>query len=312
MTTHLAVYLPVEGLDISAGVDALTTAGWDVRHSTIDRLANEPFVADVTALLVGYDRISGDLLNDLPSLQVIATHSAGVDMVDVDAALSRGVVVRNVPAAATEEVAVHSLALALALLRALPGFDAQVRRGEWESTPARVPPRISTTTLGIVGLGRIGRHLATIAAPLFGEVIAYDPALPEEAWPAGIPRVDLPELVAEAHCISLHVPLTAQTHHLIGAAEFAQMREGAVLINTARAGLVDHGALRSAIDTGRVAAAGLDVLPQEPPAGNEPLIDHPSVLLTPHIAFLSNRSLREYVTIPAQAVIDAIAPGHQG
>jgi phosphoglycerate dehydrogenase-like enzyme len=299
----VAAYADVVDVDPAPGVALLEAAGFRVRVlATADpeRIARE--AADAVALLIGYARVDAALLAALPRLGIVATQSVGVDMVDLDAAARRGVWVSHVPGAATEEVAVHALAMGLALLRGLPLLDRAVRAGRWDSAalPLRRP---SASTLGVLGLGRVGRRLARLADGIYGRVLGHDPLVAPADWPAAVTRVDLPALLGEADVLSLHLPLSAGTAGIIDARALARMRRGAFLVNVSRGGLLDQDALVRALDAGRLGGAALDVLATEPPPADEPLLRHPRVLLSPHAAYYSDASARAYVVEQARNVI---------
>ena len=299
----LAVYTDVVEVDPEPGVALLEEAGLEVRVLGTDdpeRIRAE--AAGAAALLIGYTRVDAALIAGLPNLELVATQSVGFDMVDLDAARARGIWVSNVPGAATEEVAVHALAMGLSLLRGLPFYDRAVRGGRWDAAeePLRRP---STTTLGVLGLGRIGRRLATLAAGVHGRVIGHDPMLGPSTWPAGVERVDLETLLATSDVISLHLPLTDATERLVDAAAIARMRPGTLLVNVSRGALIDSAALVDALDTGHLGGAALDVLEVEPPARDEPLLRHPRVLVTPHAAYYSDQAARSYVLDQARNVV---------
>jgi len=294
------VYLDLGDLDPGPGVSRLQAAGFEVACAELAELGEHP---DADALLVGYDRIDATTLELLPRLGVIATHSAGVDMVDLDACLSRGLWVCNVPGAATEEVAAHALGLVLALLRAIPQHDRLVRAGRWEPTQPVSLRRPSTLTCGVVGMGRIGRRFAELAAPLFGRILATDPQLPPSAWPDSVPRVSLEELLASSDVVSLHLPLTDETRGLIDAQALARMPAGGYLVNVSRGEIVVTDAVEQALRGGQLSGAGLDVLAEEPPAAGFALGELDDVVLTPHIGYLSVESAAEYISRPADNVI---------
>ncbi|MEJ7691298.1 MAG: C-terminal binding protein [Nocardioidaceae bacterium] len=296
-----ALYLDLEGLDPEPSFDLLRRRGVDVVLEA-DRPDAET-LQRVVALMVGYQHVGASSFERLPGLKLVATHSAGIDMVDVAEARRRELWVTNVPAAATEEVAVHALSMLLSLVRDLPGLDADVRAGRWHDNDREAPRLPADLTLGIVGVGQIGTRLAELAAPLFGSVVGHDPQAPQERWPAGVERLTLPDLLSRSNCISLHAPATPATSRLLGRDSLARLPRGAVVVNVARGSLVDESALLAAIESGQVAAAALDVLDGEPPPTDHPLLSHPRVLLTPHVAYLSPSSLRRYVEIPARNVL---------
>lgn len=293
--TPIAVYCDVVDLDPTPGVELLSAAGFDVRVlGTADPDEIAARAPDANVLLVGYGRVDGQLLDRLPRVRLVCTQSAGVDNVDLDAARARRIWVANVAAAATEEVAAHALAMALSLTRCLPQLDRDVRAGRWDGTRFSLRnPR--ALTLGVIGMGRIGTTLAGWASGMFGSVLGYDPAPARTAWPSTVRRLDLRDVVRTSDVLSLHLPLTRATRHLIGPDELATMPEGAVLVNVSRGELVDLDALVTCLDAGHLGGAALDVLPEEPPPVDHPALRHPRVLVTPHAAYLSPDSTAAYV-----------------
>lgn len=302
MTRPTAVYMPVPGLDVGPGVRLLADAGFLVHHLAGPVVDGE-VPRDAVALLAGYDPVDATVMDALPDLRIVATHSAGYDMVDVDEARRRGVLVCNVPASATEEVAVHALALTLGLLRELPRWHAHVRGGAWDEDMPHGMRRPSTLRLGVLGMGRIGRHYARLAAAVFGSVTGADPFVPAVHWPSDVARLGVDELFARADVLSLHLPLTPDSRGVAGAARLASMPPGAVLVNTSRGALVDETALLAALDSGRLAGAGLDVLAAEPPSADHPLLAHDRTLVTPHVGYLSADSVADYARAPARNVV---------
>jgi D-3-phosphoglycerate dehydrogenase len=240
-----------------------------------------------SALLTQYAPITARVLAGLPGLRMVGRYGVGYDMVDVEAARERGVWVANVPDYGTEEVAVHALAMALGLLRHLSLYDRNVRSGRWHPVSTGPLYRLKNLTLGVVGLGRIGGTFARRASPWFGRTLGCDPYLEEDAWPGGVERASLEEVVSESAIVSLHTPLTAETRGFIDRNLFGRMQEGSYLVNTARGDLVVMEDLLWALGEGPLAGAALDVLPQEPPPPDHPLLGYPNVVLTPHAAFYS-------------------------
>ncbi len=257
----------------------------------------------VSALLTQYARITARVMDELPELRLVVRYGVGYDIVDVEAARERGVWVANVPDYGTEEVAVHALSLALSLLRHLPLYDSDVRAGRWHSTSTGPLHRLKNSTLGVVGLGRIGGTFARRASPWFGRALGCDPYLEEGAWPEGVERASLEEVFSESLVVSLHPPLTDETNGFIDRGLLEQMPEGSYLVNTARGGLVVMEDLLWALEDGPLAGAGLDVLPQEPPPPDHPLLSNPNVILTPHAAFYSLEAEEEVRRKAAQNVV---------
>lgn len=241
------------------------------------------------ALLVQYAPIDARVLRSA-ELGIVVRYGVGVDNVDLAAAAERGTIVCNATSYGDEEVATHAAALALSALRAVPFHDRDVRSGGWNYKAARPMPRVSERTLGVLGVGRIGRELIRLLGPFFGRVIGADPFLPNDVWPAGVDRGSVDEVLAEADVLSLHLPLSDETRHTIDDAALAEMRTGSVLVNTARGGLVDEDAVVRALDTGKLSVVALDVLGVEPAPSDHPLRAHPRALITPHTAWYSEES----------------------
>lgn len=240
-------------------------------------------------------RFDRPTMERLPRLRGIVRYGVGLDTIDLQAACELGIDVRNVRDFCSEEIADHALGMLIACARGIFRDATLVREGEWRRCGQPVS-RLRGSCLGIVGLGAIGRALATRAQALGMIVLAADPfATSESAAGIGASLLELPELLREADFISLHCPLTEQTRHLLGPDQFALMKPTAYLINTARGGLVDQAALTEALRAGRLAGAALDVLDPEVPAPDEPLRRMENVILTPHIAWYSEQALDDLV-----------------
>ena len=218
-----------------------------------------------------------------PRLRVVGRAGVGVDNIDLQAARELGVTVVNAPVAMTAAVAELTLALMLSLARRVPQAHASLQRSEWRKAEL-YGVQLQGKTLGVIGVGRIGSAVAGLAAALGMRVLGHDPILaPATLRQRGVEPVDLEALLAQSDFISLHVPLDDQTRAMIDAARLARVKPGAFLINTARGGVVDESALLQALESGRLAGAALDVFGREPP-GDDPLLRHPNVVATPHIA----------------------------
>jgi D-3-phosphoglycerate dehydrogenase len=265
---------------------------------------------DADILIVQYATVDAAWLDRMPSCRAVIRYGVGVDTIDVEAATARGVWVVNVPDYGTEEVADHALALILALLRGVAVLDRSVRAGAWDESAAGELRRLSRLTLGVVGHGRIGAAVTARAAAFGMRVLAHDAREGVVAPPAS--AVSLDELLETGDVITLHAPLTADTHHLIDAAALALVQPGSYLVNTARGGLVDARAVIDALEDGRLAGAGLDVFEHEPPEGVErELALHPRVIATPHAAWSSRESreaLKTEVAREALRVLEGRPP----
>jgi D-3-phosphoglycerate dehydrogenase len=244
---------------------------------------------DAVALLVGTEvRVEAGDLERLPSLRVVATCSVGFDHIALAEARRRGVWVCNVPDYCVEEVADHTVALLLALLRGVVELDRDVRSGGWNHAAAGPLRRFAGTRLGVVGFGRTGRAVVERGLALGFEVWAADPVVPAETIAAaGARPAQLDELLAACTAVTLHLPLTPETEGLIGARELERMPAGALLVDTAREQLVDTGALLSALEDGHLGGAALDVLAVEPPSAESPAPQAPRLVVTPHVAWYS-------------------------
>lgn len=249
---------------------------------------------DAAGILVQYAPITRAVLEALPNLRAIGRYGVGVDTVDVEAATDRGIAVCNVPDYGTEDVSDHAIALALSMVRDVTGFDRRLRQGTYDFSLARPLHRIQSLTFGVVGLGLIGRATARKARGLGFTVIGCDPLLtPGTTTDGGVSVVDLAELIATSDVISLHVPLTPGTKHLIDGPTLARMRPGAMLINTARGGLVDSDAVVESLRSGHLRGAALDVFEVEPIPQSHPLTGLDSTVLTPHVSWYSEESYGE-------------------
>jgi D-3-phosphoglycerate dehydrogenase len=230
--------------------------------------------------------ITPAVLNAASSLQVVARHGVGLDFIPVAVASTRGIPVTFTPDANTESVAEHVVGAMIALAHHFLAGDRAVRSGDWERRHKLIGVDLLKRTVGVVGFGRIGSRVGQICRQAFSmRVLAYDPIIPEEAIrDSGAEPVTLNKVLAEADFITVHTPLNDKTRGLIGQDAFARMKRGAYFINAARGGIVDPVALQSALNSGRIRAAALDVFSKEPPDPAEPLFSMEQILLTPHSA----------------------------
>ena len=238
---------------------------------------------DAEALLVrSAVKVTREVMDRAPRLRIVGRAGVGVDNIDCDEATRRGIVVMNTPGGNATSVAEHTMALILSLARAVPSANASIRAGRWERKKFQ-GNEVFGKTLGIVGLGNIGRQVAQRAKPFGMEVVAFDPFVSSDAAKdCGVELLELDSLLERADYISLHLSLTAETAGLINAATIAKMKDGVRIVNCARGELIDSESLDAAIRTGKVGGAGLDVYEREPPV-DSPLIAHQNVVATPHI-----------------------------
>jgi len=265
----------------SEPLEILKKAGLSVAFQSNPEPENESVVAeligDAEAVIVGVDRIGEKVLSSCPHLRVISKHGIGVDNIDLEAAKKRGIVVANAPGTNSESVADMAFLFILSCARHLKLLLEQIQNKKWSSP--LLGSELEGKILGIVGLGRIGKGVARRALGFGMKVIYFDPFVEEESFT----RVNLEELFQIADFITLHLPLSSQTRHLVNEKLLSLMKKEAFLINTARGELVDEEALYRFLKEGRIAGAGLDVLSFEPPF-ESPLLTLPNVLVTPHVA----------------------------
>ena len=290
-----------------AGVELLRGRGLEVVEDSTSDLA--ALVGDVDALIVrSGTKVDAELIARAPRLKVIGRAGVGVDNVDVAAATRRGIVVANAPESTVVSAAEHTIALLLALVRNIPRAHQSLVEGRWERQRF-AGIELAGKTLGVVGLGRIGRQVARRALGLGMRVVAFDPYVPPDRYrELGVERAaSLEGLYREADVVTLHLPLTEGTRGLLGADAIAQMRDGVRILNVARGGLVDEGALVDAIRSGKVAGAALDVFEQEPYAG--PLLELEQVVVTPHLAASTEEAQDRAGVVIAEQVAAALAGG---
>jgi D-3-phosphoglycerate dehydrogenase len=270
--------------------------------------------ADLSEALIGCaglvvrseTKVTSELMDSATALRVVGRAGVGVDNIDVPAATERGIVVMNAPDGNTITTAEHTIALLIALARRIPQANTSLKSGRWERKTF-IGVELQGKTLGVVGMGRIGRTVAARARAFGMKIVAFDPFIaPEQARDAEIELAPLDELFANADFITVHTPLTAETRGVIGRDAFARMKKGVRIINCARGGLVDESALYDAIKSGTVAGAALDVFVEEPPPADHPLLLLDEVIVTPHlgastteaqegVAFTVAEQMRDYL-----------------
>jgi D-3-phosphoglycerate dehydrogenase len=264
---------------------------------------------DCFGILLQYAPISEAVVAALPRLGVVSRIGAGYDTVDTAACARHGVWVANSPDYGVGEVATHALAMALALMRNIVAYHRDIQAGKWHWLSSGHLHRASDMTLGIVGLGRIGKRMAHISRNVFRRVIACDPYIIDGDFPAFVERGSLSDVFAASDVVSLHVPLTAETRGMIDAGVLGVMRPGSHLVNTARGAVVDVDAALAALDRGTLGGLALDVLPVEPVPPGSKLVGHPRVILSPHAAFYTDESERELRRKAAQNLVTWLRTG---
>jgi D-3-phosphoglycerate dehydrogenase / 2-oxoglutarate reductase len=285
-------------------VDPALVAGVLDGHCRFVTTPGEAELAAAVGAIARADaRVDQALLGRAAALRVIARTGVGTDLVDVPAATARGIAVVITPGAGAAAVAEGAIGMALHLVKRFGPLTALVREGRWAERGTVPVGDLDGATLGIVGYGRIGRRTAELGAAFGMRIQACDPV---SEPPADVRCADLGDLAARSDVITLHVPLTEQTRHLVDDAFLARIKPGAVLVNCSRGALIDSDAVYRALTGGRLSGVGLDVFDPEPP-GPHPLYDHPGVVLTPHLMGLSRRATAATFTAAAQGVLDVLA-----
>jgi D-3-phosphoglycerate dehydrogenase len=258
----------------------------------------------VVGLIVGTDPVTRYVMERGANLKVVAKHGVGIDNIDVRAATERGIYVTTTPGANTEAVADLAFALMLSAVRRVAPADAAVRQGKW---PRLLGTEVAGKALGILGLGRVGKAVANRARGFSMRVLAHDVVIDEQfCRKNGITPVGFEELLEESDIVTLHTPLTPGTRGMIGESAISRMKDGVVLVNTARGELVDLDALYKALLAGKVAAAGIDVYPKEPPDIAHPIFALENVVFTPHLGAYTREANYLMGVMAARSVIDAV------
>ncbi|MHA7880190.1 MAG: D-2-hydroxyacid dehydrogenase [Saccharospirillum sp.] len=289
-------------LDRATLKDSITLRRPGFEHDWVEYDRTEPGevvgrLKGATIAIVNKVKLTGDILAQLPDLRFIAEAATGTDNLDLDACRERGIVVSNIRGYAVETVPEHTFAMMLALRRNLAGYQQDIAAGEWQRANqfcffTHPINDLAGQTLGLIGTGAIGDAVARIATAFGMTVLKSERKGAKTCRPGYTPFTDV---LASSDVISLHCPLTAQTRNLINRDAFAAMKRQPLLINTARGGLVDEAALVEALDSGQIAGAGFDVTTPEPPKPDNPLLsllDRPNFILTPHVAWASQRAMQ--------------------
>jgi D-3-phosphoglycerate dehydrogenase len=294
-----------------SGLEPLRAASFSVEKRTgLSGAELRGALADCEGLVVRSEtKVNADLMDAAKKLRVIGRAGVGVDNIDVPAATARGIVVMNAPDGNTITTAEHTLALLVALARNIPQANASVKAAKWERKRF-IGAELQGKTLGIIGLGRIGRAVAARARAFGMIIVAHDPFIaPDQARDLEIESASLDEVFSRADFLTVHTPLTSETRGLIGAQAFTKMKKGARIINCARGGLVDEAALFEAIKSGIVAGAALDVFEQEPPPPDHPLLGLDEVIVTPHLGASTTEAQEGVAVTVAEQMRDYLLTG---
>ena len=259
---------------------------------------------DPVAIIVRYGKVPASVMDAAPSLRVIAKHGSGTDTIDKDAAKARGIEVRAAVGANAAAVAEHALALLLACAKSVVQLNARMHAGHWDKATHK-SIELGGRTIGVVGLGAIGRRFARMCDAMDMKVIGHDPFAAD--LPGYIRRVELDAIWRESDAISLHCPLTPENREMVNARTLASCKRGVLLVNTARGGLVDEGALLDAVRSSHVAAAGLDSFAIEPMAGPHPFHGEPNIILSPHIGGVTSDAYVNMGVAAARNVLSVVA-----
>lgn len=289
----------------------LVEAGFTVEKETkldFDALAEK--LKDADGVIVrSATRITADLMDKADKLRVIGRAGVGVDNIDVKAATARGIVVMNAPDGNTITTAEHTIALLVSMARNVPQAHAKLQAGTWDKK-SFVGVELNEKTLGVIGLGRIGRHVAKIAKGFGMKILAFDPFVSsEQAKDFGFELGSLDEVFAKADFLTIHTPVTDETRNIIGREAFAKMKKGVRIVNCARGGLVDEAALLEAIENGTVAAAAMDVFATEPLDANSPLLKNDKIITTPHLGASTTEAQQGVALTVAEQMRDFLLSG---
>ncbi len=291
------------------GLEILQQAGDVTVRTGMDEAALRDALAGQHALVVrSATKVTRGALEGADQLAVIGRAGIGVDNIDVPAATQRGIVVMNTPDAGAVTTGEHAIALMVALARRIPAADASMKSGAWDKK-SFTGVELTGKTLGVVGLGNIGRVVATRGLGLGMRVIAYDPFVAAERAPQGVSMFELDELCAESDFVTIHVPKLPATEHLFDAARIARMKPGSRLVHAARGGIVDDSALLAALESGHLAGAALDVFETEPLPAEHPFRRMAQVVLTPHIGASTVEAKRNIALAMARQVVGALRDG---
>jgi D-3-phosphoglycerate dehydrogenase len=308
MTYKILSTSPTFGYYASEPVDYLKSHGCTIELTPqTKKLSEEEIIQKVTdldAMIVGIEKITEKVITAAQKLKIISKHGAGVDNIDVKAASSKGIIVTSAPGANSDAVADLTIGLFLAVARKIPFADRSIRDGAW---PRVVGVQLNGKVLGIIGLGQVGKKVARRALGFDMRVLTYDVIKDEEfSRTHGITYVSLDEVFSQSDYISIHIPLTPSTQHLIGEKELGMMKKDTILVNISRGNIVEEEALYQALKTGRIRGAALDVFAQEPAAKANPLLALDNFIATPHMGGYTHEALRETGMICVRDIVSML------
>ena len=278
----------------------------------VDSPSSREILRNADVLMITLQKATAAVMDAMPNCKFISRLGVGLDNIDLPAATQRRIWVANVPDYGVDEVSLHAISLMLSQLRGIPRLTADTKQGKWDSSVVRPIHRLTGQTLGILGFGRIGRSLAQKASGFGLKILAYDPYLSaEQIQQAGAQSADLDTVFREADFISLHLPLTDETKHLINEKTLGTMKSSAYIVNTARGGLIDEAALLAAVRAQKIRGAALDVLSSEPPSKDnavlQELIQEERILVTPHVAWYSEEASLDMRRRAAEDVVRVLS-----
>jgi len=280
-----------------------------VAVGTLDKDELARVLPEYTAIIVrSPTKLTSDLIEAGTNLKFIGRAGVGVDNIDVDAATARGIIVMNAPSGNTVSTAEHAIAMLMALARRIPQADRSLRGERWERSALK-GVELSGKTLGVIGLGRVGRELAQRMLAFSMRVLAADPYIPKEAAAElGVELVDMDAVLEQSDFITIHVPLGSETRSIISTSEIGRMKDGVFLINCARGGIMDEAAVAAALESGKVAGVAFDVFENEPP-GSHPLFGHERSVFTPHLGAATGDAQIRVAIDAARNVANALSKG---
>ncbi|MBU8879710.1 C-terminal binding protein [Bacillus sp. FJAT-29790] len=308
---HLVWILDDEWVDHSVEKAILEQNGFEVKVTRSETLEEDlpqyaPYV-DGVIVQVGFP-CQAELINKLDSCRVITASSVGYNHIDVEAATGKGIIVSHVPEFCSEEVSDHTITHMLTITRRFPAYHRQVKGGKWAPMDTLPIQRFSKNTVGLLGFGLIARKVARKLKPFGVRIITHAPTAPQEVLAEyAVETVSFNELLKQSTILSLHIPLRPENKNIISYEQLMMMPRGSFIVNTSRGGLINEEDLYQAIFEGHIAGAGLDVLLNEPPNPNDPLLAMDEVFVTPHSGYISEDALEELKNKTCQNIIDGVA-----